>query len=355
MKNLKRAGLLDGTDPEPFFEEARKAGLEVGSELGLTSIAATTATETPRLAAWLAGRGEALAAALARHGAILFRGFGVDRPEVLEDVASQVVTRVFTENGEHQPVAGSAAVQTPVAFDAHQRLLWHNENTFSRDFPSKILFACAQPAAQGGETPIVDSRAVAARLDSGLRRRLEEVGVMYVRHYSDTPGLGLDWRQAFRVTDRAALEARCRREAIDFEWLADGRLRTRAIRPALGAHPLTGEVSLFAQIQHFHPACLDEETRESFEALFAEEDFPRHCHFGDGRPIADDDVLGLLDLYEELEQAFPWQTGDVMVVDNIAAAHGRNPYQGKRRLLVSMGDLIRYDLKGQGQLVADAA
>lgn len=352
MRIAVGTGSRPGISPEIFLKEAQKAGLIVESETGLTSIAAPPDGGAPPLAAWLAGLGETFPAALARHGALLFRGFGVDRPEVLEEVASRVVARVFTENGEHQPVAGSAAVQTPVAFDAHQRLLWHNENTFSRDFPSKILFACAQPAEQGGETPIVDSRAVAARLDGGLRRRLEETGVMYVRHYGDTPGLGLDWRQAFRVADRAALEARCRREEIDFEWLADGRLRTRAVRPALGAHPLTGEVSLFAQIQHFHPAGLDEETRDSFAALFAEEDFPRHCHFGDGQPIADDDVLGLLELYEELETAFPWQAGDVMVVDNIAAAHGRNPYRGKRRLLVSMGDLIRYDLAGQGRLVA---
>lgn len=339
--------LASSTRDESFLAAAARHEVAVDLDAGLPRVRQRGSTP---LAALLAASGPAFEEMLARHGAVLFRGFGIDHPAALEAVSARVVARVFTENGEHQEVAGSKAVQTPVAFDAHQRLLWHNENTFSRDFPSRILFACALPAERGGETPIVDSRRLAARLDPAFRRRLEEVGVMYVRHFGDSPGLGLDWRQAFRVASREELEARCRRDGLEASWQPDGRLRTRAVRPAIGAHPATGEACLFAQIQHFHPACLDAETRESFELLFEPEDFPRHCHFGDGQPIADDDVLGMLELYQELEVAIPWQQGDVMVVDNVAAAHGRNPYAGPRRILVSMGDLIRYGLDGRGSL-----
>lgn len=342
---VSKESALEG---DRFLNAAVEAGFDVERSGGLPRVTATVGGKA--LAPWLAAHRADFEAALARDGAILFRGFGIDRPEALEELTAQVVGKVFTENGEHQEVAGSKAVQTPVAFDAHQRLLWHNENTFSRDFPTRILFACAVPAQSGGETPIVDSRRLAERVDPAFRRRLEELGVMYVRHFGDTPGLGLDWRQAFRVATREALEERCRRDGIEVEWLPDGRLRTRAVRPAIGAHPTTGEACLFAQIQHFHPSCLDAETRESFELLFDEQDFPRHCHFGDGSPIPDRDVLAMVRCFEELETSFPWQQGDVIVVDNVAAAHGRNPYGGPRRILVSMGDLIRYDLSGRSQL-----
>jgi hypothetical protein len=34
--------------------------------------------------------------------------------------------------------------------------------------------------------------------------------------------------------------------------------------------------------------------------------------------------------------SFNWQRGDVMVVDNVLATHGREPFTGERRILVAM-------------------
>ena len=34
---------------------------------------------------------------------------------------------------------------------------------------------------------------------------------------------------------------------------------------------------------------------------------------------------------------FPWQQGDLMVLDNMLAAHGRSPYVGARQIAVAMG------------------
>jgi alpha-ketoglutarate-dependent taurine dioxygenase len=47
-------------------------------------------------------------------------------------------------------------------------------------------------------------------------------------------------------------------------------------------------------------------------------------------------------LYSELEVSFPWQEGDVLMVDNILTAHGRNPFSGVRKQLVAMGELRSY-------------
>lgn len=50
----------------------------------------------------------------------------------------------------------------------------------------------------------------------------------------------------------------------------------------------------------------------------------------------------ILRVYQELEVSFPWERGDVMLLDNILAAHARNPFRGERELLVAMGDMVRY-------------
>ena len=69
---------------------------------------------------------------------------------------------------------------------------------------------------------------------------------------------------------------------------------------------------------------------------------PRNCYYGDGTRIADEDMASILEVYRQLEVSFPWQRGDVMVLDNLLTAHGRNRFEGERQLLVTMGDMRSY-------------
>lgn len=278
---------------------------------------------------------------LYKHGALLFRGFRVESAETLEAFASLISPELFSENGEHPRQSVSGNVYTPVFYPSDQHLLWHNENSFNHRWPTKIWFCCLVPPADGGETPVADSRRVYAEVDPAIRRRFVERGVMYVRNYSRE--LGLDWETVFRTSDRAAVEEQCRRQGMVCEWKSDNRLRTRCVRPAVVLHPRTGEPSWFNQAQHWHVSCLDPATRESVLTLFKEEDFPRNCYYGDGSAIADEEMRSILDVYARLEVSFPWERGDVMMLDNILAAHGRNRFRGERKLLVTMGEMRSYE------------
>ena len=51
----------------------------------------------------------------------------------------------------------------------------------------------------------------------------------------------------------------------------------------------------------------------------------------------------ILDVYKRLEVVFPWQKGDVVLLDNVLVAHGRNPFAGSRKILVAMGEMTTYD------------
>lgn len=288
---------------------------------------------------WAGGEVATVEADLATYGAILFRGFGITDAETFERFASVFTDQLFRENGEHPRAAISGGVYTPTFFPPEEHLLWHNENSFNDEGPAKIWFCCTRPADAGGETPIVDSRAVYTRLDPDLRAEFVAKGVTYVRNYGS--GLGLDWRQVFRTQDRAAVEAHCVAHRLDFEWRED-RLRTTAVRPAAIRHFRTGEWSWFNQVQHWHLSCLNEPTRESLLATFPVDELPRTCAFGDGTPIPDEAMAEICRVYRELEVATPWARGDVLMVDNILAAHARNPFRGERKLLVAMGEMVAF-------------
>jgi amino acid adenylation domain-containing protein len=299
------------------------------------------ALEGVELTAWAATHRQLLEEKLLAHGGILFRDFGIDSAEKFERFASTLCPDLFNENGEHPRQTVSGNVYTPVFYPPEERLLWHNENSFNHTWPMKIFFCCLVPAAAGGETPIVDSRRVWQQIDPEVRSRFEQRQILYMRNYGD--GLGLPWQTVFSAANREEVEERCRRSHLLFDWRDGERLRTRAVRPAVVTHPRTGERSWFNQAQHWHVSCLDPKTRESLLSLFREEDLPRNCYFGDGSPIDDEMMRHVLEVYRQLEVCFSWQRGDVMLLDNVLTAHGRNPFAGERKLLVSMGQMSSFE------------
>ena len=187
---------------------------------------------------------------LLKHGALLFRGFDLGEVERFERFALTICSELFNENGEHPRQSLGNSVYTPVFYPPEEFLLWHNENSFNLRWPRKILFGCVEPAATGGETPVVDSRKVYEMIEPSIRERFESQGVMYVRNYGR--GLGLDWTTVFQTTDRKVVEAQCEREGLEWEWKDKDRLRTRCVRPAVVRHPQTGEPVWFTQAQHWH-------------------------------------------------------------------------------------------------------
>ena len=74
---------------------------------------------------------------------------------------------------------------------------------------------------------------------------------------------------------------------------------------------------------------------------------PRHVYFGDGSAIDDDAVALIGRTYEDCAVRFNWQRGDVIMLDNMIAAHARDPYEGPRKIVVAMGAMFeRSALRG---------
>jgi natural product biosynthesis luciferase-like monooxygenase protein len=287
---------------------------------------------------WARGNQEFIQTKLLEHGAILFRGFKIDSVSDFEQFALASGPGLFADYGDlpREEMGGNVYGSTPYPSD--QPILPHNESSHTHCWPLKIWFHCVKAALVGGETPIVDCRKVYQSLDPAVRDMFARKGLMYVRNY--VPGFDVTWEEFFRTNDRSEVEAYCRRVGLEFEWKGAHGLRTRKIGPAVAAHPKTGETVMFNQVQAHHVSCLDPSTREASLSLFKIEDLPRNVYFGDGSVIEDSVVDELREVYQKSAVSFPWQEGDILMLDNMLSAHGRNPYTGARKILVTMGEMF---------------
>jgi len=286
-------------------------------------------------ASWLRDARDLVEAKLARHGALLFRGFNLASPGQFEAFAGALCPDLFGEYGDLPPASGKVYGVTP--YPPEGTILFHNESSHLPRWPMKQFFFCQTPAASGGETPIVDCRALYRSLPAEMRERFARKGLRYTRHFIE--GVDVSWRDFFKTERREEVEAHCRSQGIEFEWRGELNLKISQQGPAAATHPQTGERLFFNQILLHHAACLDPETRASMQRLFAPEDMPRNVFYGDGEPISDALVAEIERLCWALAVSFPWRAGDVLAVDNMLVSHGRKPYRPPRRMFVAMGDM----------------
>ncbi|MBW4592770.1 MAG: amino acid adenylation domain-containing protein [Brasilonema angustatum HA4187-MV1] len=289
--------------------------------------------------AWVKTNQQFIETELLKHGAILFRGFNVDSVSEFESVAQAICPDLFGEYGDLPRAGESGKVYGSTPYPPDTAILFHNESSHLHQFPLKIWFFCVQPAKLGGETPIIDCRKAYQLLNSNLRERLAEKKLMYTRHYTD--GLDVSWQDFFRTNDKSIVENYCRQAGIDFEWYHNDNLVTRQIRPAVAVHPKSSERVFFNQIQLHHIAYLDTEVRESLLSLFGEKKLPRNVYYGDGTPIEDEVIAEINEVFQQSKTSFPWQKGDILMLDNMLVAHGRYPYEGLRKIVVAMGEMIQ--------------
>jgi alpha-ketoglutarate-dependent taurine dioxygenase len=273
---------------------------------------------------------------LLQSGGILFRNFNISSPEAFERFVLGYSDQSLEYKERSSPRTRlSKNIYTSTDYPADQSIFFHNENSYQRVWPMTIFFCCIKPSIKGGETPIVDCRKVFQRISQKVKDRFMEKGWMLVRNYGG--GLALPWQSVFQTEEKANVDAYCRQNRIETEWQGE-KLRTRQIRRAVVKHPETAEMVWFNHIAFFHISTLDPSIQQTLLSGLKDDDLPNNTYYGDGAPIEPGVLDEIREAYKQEATSFVWQEDDLLTLDNVLIAHGRNPYIGQRKILVALSE-----------------
>lgn len=285
--------------------------------------------------AWVHENRQDLDEKATKHGSILFRNF----PTKTDQDFDAFIRAFDYPNFKYEDSLSNAVRtnRTERVFTANEAppevtIYLHHEMAQTPIYPSKLLFFCEKAAEEGGATPLCRSDVLMEKLYKELpefAKNCEEKGL----HYSNVmpgvndaaSGMGRSWQSTWSVETREQAEARMTELGYTWEWLDDGCLR--ATTPILqGVRDLgDGRKAFFNQLIAAFQGWKD--TRN---------DPAKAITFGDGSPLDPADAKRAAELAEEITFDVPWQNGDVALVDNYVAMHGRRTFSGTRRVLASL-------------------
>lgn len=287
--------------------------------------------------AWVEQRAGELANEARGSGAVLFRGLPIYSPEDFD----QFVKAFGFENFEYRKSLSNAVRTnfTERVFSANEApaevtIYLHHEMAQTPVFPSKLFFFCQKAAEAGGATPLCRSD----WLFKEMRKQLPEFanacetkGLKYTTvmpgEDDAASGMGRSWQSTFRADGKAVAEQQMSDLGYSWEWLSDGCLKaTTPVLPAV--HELAdGRKVFFNQLIAAFKGWKD-----------SRNDPAKAITFGDGTALDRDTVLKVADLAESLTFDMNWQSGDVALIDNYVAMHGRRTFTGTRKVLASLAD-----------------
>lgn len=284
---------------------------------------------------------------LLKYGGLLLRGFPVQDERDFAGVIKKLNYGNFVDyiGGDSPRIKIYEGVYTSIEAPPNFKIPLHNELSYVKKYPKHIYFYCMSEPEEGGETIVCDARQVYQDIDPDVRARFEK-GLHYISCYPYKSKLlnfvnksHKSWVNVFETEQKSEVYQKCRDNDFTLKWLADDWMKLGQSGPASIPHPETKENVWFnqAHIFDFNPKMLGFWNYVGVKLLYCRKNTLLHAvEFADGTKISRADLYHILDVLDANTVAFRWRRGDVMVLDNVLAMHGRNAFTGKRRILTAM-------------------
>ncbi len=287
---------------------------------------------------WISENLSSLKKELSSTGAILFRGFPVTNAESYDAFFSAFNYANFTYK---ESLSNAVRINhTELVFTANEapkdvEIFLHNEMAQTPIYPSIISLFCENAAEKGGATALCRSDSVydqLAQKEPELTDKLERLGIKYTttmpKEDSPESGQGRSWRSTLGVKSVDQAEDKLRSLDYSWRWGEDGSLVAQtAALPAIKTLE-GGRKVFFNQIVAAY---------QGWKGV--KEDPSCALCFGDDSAFPVSFLENVVSIAKSLSFDLEWQDGDVAIVDNHLAMHGRLPYSGerKRKVLVVLG------------------
>jgi alpha-ketoglutarate-dependent taurine dioxygenase len=287
---------------------------------------------------WIKENISSLKKELSHTGALLFRGFPVTDAESYHDFFTAFGYRNFTYK---ESLSNAVRINyTELVFSANEapkevEIFLHNEMAQTPIFPNVISLFCERTAEQGGATILCRSDRVyqaLAEAEPELTEKLLTTGIKYTNTMpsADNPNSaqGRGWQSTLSVESVDEAEQKLHSLGYSWKWQSDGALsaQTKTL-PAIKSLS-DGRQVFFNQMIAAYQGWKGVRENPSVGLCFGDDSEIPKAFLDTACAIAESNSFDLM-----------WQDGDVAIVDNHLAMHGRRPYSGERvrRVLVALG------------------
>lgn len=271
-------------------------------------------------------------------GALKFRGVQIESIESFQNIINSISDKFLNYiDGNSPRTKLTGNIYTSTEYDKAQKITMHNELSYSASWPNQLFFTCLIPSDKGGETLLADSREILRKMPEDIVEEVRSKGLTYIRNLHGGRGMGPSWQETFETKDKNKLEEYCQKLNIQYEWIEGNMLKLKQFHEGIIRHRKTGELVWFNQIDQFHPCHLGGELYEVMLSLYPSvAEFPMYVEFGDGTQIEEKIVKEIIHTIDGLTVAPEWNKNELLIIDNELVCHGRNSYDGERKVLVSM-------------------
>lgn len=341
---------------------------------------------------------------LAKYGAILLRGFTIQSDEDFEKTILSIqgfrgISEAFmSEQGRIHVGNLKFVLHTNAVYKTGGTLYlggFHSENYYTPDVPTYICFCCFKPSTLGGETGLVNMEKVYQQLDGSLKDRLEK-NTFFVTKWPIS-----DVAERYHISEEK-IEKICK--YFDLPVIGDYKKFILMYKPSIFEHPLTKKKSL--QINLFEVPQLNTEMRRTFandykgkawfwhrfvwrlppfifhsletisvmlisffhspkESIkilrskfyaYRQENKKSKSHTFNkvkvGSCFSDKEASDLALLMRKYYSSCLWQSGDILLVDNMKIAHAGMPGSGPRliRAMICNPLDMKYSFEAPGYL-----
>lgn len=288
---------------------------------------------------------------LLQEGGILFRHFPLSGHHDFGEFIRNLDTGPFLDyiGGDSPRNKITDGIYTSTEAPPSIKIPLHNELSFVKNHPKNIFFFCETASQTGGETILADSRKIFKEMDKNIVDSFNKKGLKYVSCYYHKSKV-MDfinrlqpshkpWKHVFETEDKQEVEQKCHVSEFGYQWNQNDWLKIHQVRPPIKEHPQTKETVWFNQVHlfDFNPKLLGWWRFIGAKLFYFRKHTKLHeISFADDSRIPRKDLYKIMDTLDTHTVSFPWQKGDLLVLDNVLTMHGRAPFKGKRRILAAM-------------------